>query len=232
MPTARTSIGSRTSAAQTASKLGCRAAELCSRTSTATSRYPTGTSSGSTTARCSRYPSSTEPATRSTGCRRGASRARLARRRRNGRQFEFRLGVAVDQRGPVLGLEVVGDDLVCVRSRHAAHTYVGPGWEGEKSLVRGRRSRSEERREPRDLRCSLEALFDARPGDDVVAVAEAEGRFQRTLLVPEMVETGAQTLQLSGGSRVVPLGEDVPQLRSPLAFLLDLLMDVGQVHVS
>jgi hypothetical protein len=34
---------------------------------------------------------------------------------------------------------------------------------------------------------ALEALFDPSPGDDVVAVAEAEFRLQRALLVPQVV---------------------------------------------
>src|SRR4051812_14249849 len=231
MPTARTSIGSRTSAAQTAPRLGCRAAELCSRTSTATSRYPTGTSSGSTTARCSRYPSSTEPATRSTGCRsarprrtgatpaeRAAVRAPARRRRRSARPSPRTRSSR--RRSRLRAIPACGSTHMSAPDGRGRNTSSGAD-------VPARRSGGN-----RDLRCSLEPLFDARPGDDVVAVAEAEGRLQRTLLVPEMVETGAQTLQLSGGGWVVPLGEDVPQLRSPLAFLLDLLMDVGQVHVS
>src|SRR5436190_18276278 len=88
-----------------------------------------------------------------------------------------------------------------------------------------------ERRENEDLGCPLESLFDSRSGDDVVAIAEAEGRLQRALLVPEVVEALTEALELGGRGRVVPLGEGVPQLRPPLACLLDLLVDLGQGHV-
>ena len=55
------------------------------------------------------------------------------------------------------------------------------------------------RREGRALGGALESFLDARPGDDLVAVAEAEGCLQRPLLVPERVEPVAQTLELAGG---------------------------------
>src|ERR671934_1437399 len=96
---------------------------------------------------------------------------------------------------------------------------------GGESLVRGRRS-ALRRRENADLGGALESFFDARSGDDVVAIAEAEGRLQRSLLVPEVVEVVAQTLELGGGGRVVTLGEHVPQRRPPLAEFLDLLVDL------
>src|SRR5919201_2161715 len=84
---------------------------------------------------------------------------------------------------------------------------------GGESLVRGRRVRFVGGGSLEDLGRALESLFDARSGDDVVAVAEAEGRFQRALFVPEVVEAITQALQLGGRSGVVALGQDVPQLR-------------------
>src|SRR5436853_5957698 len=103
---------------------------------------------------------------------------------------------------------------------------------GGESLVRGRRVRFAGGGRLEDLGGALESLFDARSGDDVVAIAEAEGCLQRALLVPEVVEVATQTLELGGGGRVVPLGEDVPQLRPPFALLLDLLVDLSQGHVA
>jgi hypothetical protein len=79
---------------------------------------------------------------------------------------------------------------------------------------------------------ALEALFDPRPGDDVVAIAEAEGCFQRAFLVPEVVELSAEVLELRGRGWVVPLRQHMPQLGPLLAQLLDLLVDLGQVHVT
>src|SRR5919204_6091115 len=86
---------------------------------------------------------------------------------------------------------------------------------GGESLVRGRRS-ALRRRENEDLGGALESLFDARSGDDVVAIAEAEGCLQRALLVPEVVEVVAQTLELGGRGGTVTLRQDVPQLGPPL----------------
>src|SRR5436190_635112 len=84
-----------------------------------------------------------------------------------------------------------------------------PGGEG--SIPRpGPTVRAGSEEEP--LGRALEALFDPGSGDDVVAVAEAELRLQRPLLVPELVEALAQTLELSSRGWVVPLREDVPQL--------------------
>ena len=81
------------------------------------------------------------------------------------------------------------------------------------------------------LRCSLETFFDSRPGDDMVAVAEAEGRLQRSLFVPEAIEVLAQTLELGGEGGVVTLRKVVPQLGTSLARLIDLLVDLGEGHV-
>src|SRR5438876_7364423 len=84
---------------------------------------------------------------------------------------------------------------------------------------------------PPSLGGSLEPFLDPGSGDDVVAIAEAEGRLQRALLVPEVVEALTEAFELGGRGRVVSLGEGVPQLRPPLACLLDLLVDLGQGHV-
>ena len=81
------------------------------------------------------------------------------------------------------------------------------------------------------LSSSFQTLFDARSSDDVVAVAEAEGRLQRALVIPEVVETLAQTLELCGQGGVVTLRPGVPQLGPPLAGLLDFLVNIGQGHV-
>src|SRR5439155_22643304 len=105
-----------------------------------------------------------------------------------------------------------------------------PGGRG-KSPGRGPTCPLRERRENDDLGGALESLFDARSGDDVVAVAEAEGCLQRALLVPELVELVTQILELGGRGRVVTLGQGVPQLGPPLACLLDLLVDFGEGHV-
>ncbi len=108
---------------------------------------------------------------------------------------------------------------------------VGPGREGENpssgaDVPRLGGGRNE------DLSGALEALFDPRSGDDVVAIAEAEGCFQRALLVPEVVELCAEAFELGGRGWVVPLRQDMPQLGPLLADLLDLLVDLGQGHVS
>src|SRR6059058_2421494 len=96
------------------------------------------------------------------------------------------------------------------------------------SLVRGRRRR----RGGRILLCgALESFLDPRPGDDLVAVAEAESRLQRALLVPELVEPVTQALELDGDARVVAMGKGIPELRPPLARLLDLVVNLGQGHV-
>src|SRR5438477_10750482 len=87
------------------------------------------------------------------------------------------------------------------------------------------------RREGRVLRGPLEPLFDARPGDDVLAVAEAEGRLQRSLLVPQVVEALAQRLELGGDLRIVTPGELVPELCPPLAQSFDVFVDLGEGHV-
>ena len=80
---------------------------------------------------------------------------------------------------------------------------VGPGLEGENpSSEADFRFRSGGRLKV--LGCPLESLFDPRSGDDVVAIAEAEGRLQRTLLIPEVVEALAKALELGGGCGVVP----------------------------
>src|SRR5207302_9855301 len=84
--------------------------------------------------------------------------------------------------------------------------------------------------EGRVLRGPLEPLFDARPGDDVLAVAEAEGRLQRSLLVPQVVKALAQRLELGGDLRVVTPGELVPELRPPLAQSFDVFVDLGEGH--
>src|ERR671930_1214794 len=103
---------------------------------------------------------------------------------------------------------------------------------GGESLVRGRRVRFVGGGSLEDLGRALESLFDARSGDDVVAIAEAEGRLQRALFVPEVVEVVTQPLELGRGSGVIPLGEDVPQRRPPLALVLDLLVDLSEGHVA
>src|SRR5436853_3592276 len=102
---------------------------------------------------------------------------------------------------------------------------------GGESLVRGRRVRFAGGGRLEDLGGALESLFDARSGDDVIAIAEAEGCLQRALLVPEVVELIAQTLELGGRGWVVTVRQDVPQLGPPLACLFDLLVDLGEGHV-
>src|SRR6059058_1452494 len=97
----------------------------------------------------------------------------------------------------------------------AAREKSRPRAGGGESLVRGRLFRYFERRENEDLRGALESLFDARSGDDVIAIAEAEGCLQRALLVPEVVELVTQTLELGGRGRVVTVRQDVPQLGPP-----------------
>src|SRR5205814_6200014 len=106
-----------------------------------------------------------------------------------------------------------------------------PRARGGESLVRGRHVRFVSGGRSEDLGGALESLFDPRSGDDVVAVAEAEGCLQRALLVPEVVEPVTQTLELCGRGRVVSRGKDAPQLGPPLACFLDLLVDLGQGHV-
>jgi hypothetical protein len=63
---------------------------------------------------------------------------------------------------------------------------VGPGGRGENPSSGADQSARMGRREVA-LRRALETLFDAGPGDDVIAIAEAEFRLQRALLVPEPV---------------------------------------------
>src|SRR6476659_7943431 len=77
---------------------------------------------------------------------------------------------------------------------------------------------------------ALESLFDARPGDDVVAVTEAEFRFQRPVLVPEALEALAQALELCSRCWVMSSGEDLTQLGPTLAGLLDLFVNFNQRH--
>src|SRR5437868_3935855 len=113
----------------------------------------------------------------------------------------------------------------------AARQTCRPRTRGEESPVRGRLSASWAEGDLEALGGALESLFDARSGDDVLAVAEAEGRLQRALFVPEVVEMITQALQLGGRGRVVPLREDVPQFGAPLALRLDLLVNLSQGHV-
>src|SRR5215213_5771431 len=117
-----------------------------------------------------------------------------------------------------------------VRAAADVGTHVGPGGEGENpsSGADGSATRAVSLR---DLGGALESFLDARSGDDVVAVAEAEACLQRALFVPELVEVLTQALELRGGGRVVSLREDVPQLRAPLAQLLDLLVNPSDGHV-
>jgi hypothetical protein len=63
---------------------------------------------------------------------------------------------------------------------------VGPGGRGENPSSGADHSARVGRREVASGR-ALEALFDPGPGDDVAAIAEAEFRLQRTLLVPQLV---------------------------------------------
>src|SRR4051794_15953333 len=103
-------------------------------------------------------------------------------------------------------------------------TDVGPGREGENPSSGAGRIPLRGAEGDRHLGGALESLFDSRAGDDVVAVAKTESGFQRALLVPETVEVRAEALELGRNIGVVALGQDVPQLRPPLARLLDLLM--------
>src|SRR5438132_4110401 len=99
------------------------------------------------------------------------------------------------------------------------------------SLNRGRRRRREGRLLGRASGCALEPFLDPGPGDDVVAVAEAEGRLQRALLVPEVVEPVTQPLELGGGAGVVAMGKRIPELRPTLARQLYLVVNLSQGHV-
>src|SRR5947208_3178535 len=83
---------------------------------------------------------------------------------------------------------------------------------------------------PPSLGGSLEPFLDPGSGDDVVAIAEAEGRLQRALLVPEVVEPVTQALELGGGAGVIAVGQRVPELRPALARQLDLVVNLGQGH--
>ena len=62
----------------------------------------------------------------------GFLRGLLAGRRR-GRpgRIDVRLVVCVDEGTPVLGLEVIPDDVVCPRPSHPVEKHVGPGRKGE-----------------------------------------------------------------------------------------------------
>src|SRR5262249_59241688 len=91
-----------------------------------------------------------------------------------------------------------------------------PRMGGGESLVRGRHPLPEERRETWDLGRALEPLFDPRSGNDVVAIAEAEGCLQRALLIPEAVRMPAPPLELGSRGRGVALRPGLPQLRPAL----------------
>src|SRR5438876_8718912 len=84
---------------------------------------------------------------------------------------------------------------------------------------------------PPSLGGSPEPLHDPGSGYVGVAVAEAEGRLQRALLVPEVVEPVTQALELGGGAGVIAVGQRVPELRPALARQLDLGVNLGQRHV-
>jgi hypothetical protein len=78
---------------------------------------------------------------------------------------------------------------------------------------------------------ALEALFGAGAGDDVLAVAPAELRAEAAVFVPELLEAFVEPADLLADGRVVPLRKALPQLDPLLAQLVDLVMDLVQVHV-
>jgi hypothetical protein len=73
---------------------------------------------------------------------------------------------------------------------------------------------------------ALEALFEPGALDDHVAVAEALLHSGGAILVPETSDFLLDLGMLGGDGRVVPLGEDVQQLGTPIRGALDLELDV------
>jgi hypothetical protein len=64
---------------------------------------------------------------------------------------------------------------------------VGPGGRGENPSSGADQSARLRQEGGVALGRALEALFDSCPGNDVIAIAEAEFRLQRALLVPQVV---------------------------------------------
>jgi hypothetical protein len=69
---------------------------------------------------------------------------------------------------------------------------------------------------------ALEPLFLAGSNDDRLAGAEAHGGAGLPMLVPKLVETCVDGLQLGGYGRVVGLREGLPQLCAACALDIDL----------
>ena len=84
---------------------------------------------------------------------------------------------------------------------------------------------------PRSLGRALEALFEPGSLDDRLGVAEAQAGTEGAVLVPELVETGVEPLQLFDGRRVVPHRQPPVELGAAVARALDLLVDLVQVHI-
>src|SRR2546423_14963343 len=80
---------------------------------------------------------------------------------------------------------------------------------------------------------SLQPLLGAGARDDVVAVAEAEGRAGLPMLGPQRLETLVEGLDVGDDLRVVGLGKQVPQLVAFLVSTLDVGVDlVDRSHGS
>jgi hypothetical protein len=86
--------------------------------------------------------------------------------------------------------------------------------------------------ESRGLSSAGEPLLVARSLDDFVSVAETGLGSNHSLLVPETLDAIFELLDLSGGFRIVPLRELVPELRAALGGALELGLDFGKcLHV-
>ena len=75
-------------------------------------------------------------------------------------------------------------------------------------------------------RGALEALFQAGAGDDSGAVAEAKGRADLALLVPEARDLLVELLEFGGHFGVAAIREAVPEPDAAFAQPLDLVSDV------
>src|SRR5438132_13474824 len=80
---------------------------------------------------------------------------------------------------------------------------------------------------------SLQPLLGAGARDDVVAVAEAEGRAGLPMLGPQRLEALVEGLDVGDDLRVVGLGQQVPQVVAFLVLTLDVGVDlVDRSHVA
>src|SRR5215210_1063525 len=74
----------------------------------------------------------------------------------------------------------------------------------------------------------VDALFEARAADDLVAVPEANTDAGFAVLVPEASDPLVELLQLGGEDDVPSLGETVQESGAVLAHALDLVTDFRQ----